>query len=110
LKPRDTLFWFNKPRLMLHLIHFILFQLQGSELILECIFQWQFGWDSCLMQNRIFSYSRVVTGFLVQILCSYSTLPLHALVTQMGSNYKRAIFQEHIVDSIHNWKKAAKKR
>ncbi|XP_002989238.2 MLO-like protein 11 [Selaginella moellendorffii] len=109
LKPRDTLFWFNKPRLMLHLIHFILFQ-DAFELATFLWVWWQFGWDSCLMQNRIFSYSRVVTGFLVQILCSYSTLPLYALVTQMGSNYKRAIFQEHIVDSIHNWKKAAKKR
>lgn len=26
LKPRDELFWFNKPELMLSLIHFILFQ------------------------------------------------------------------------------------
>lgn len=26
LKPRDELFWFNKPELLLTLIHFILFQ------------------------------------------------------------------------------------
>lgn len=26
IKPRDELFWFNKPELLLSLIHFILFQ------------------------------------------------------------------------------------
>lgn len=26
LRPRDELFWFNKPELLLSLIHFILFQ------------------------------------------------------------------------------------
>ena len=29
LKPRDELFWFKKPELLLNLIHFILFQVCG---------------------------------------------------------------------------------
>lgn len=26
IKPRDDLFWFNRPRLLLYLVHFMLFQ------------------------------------------------------------------------------------
>ena len=30
LKPRDDLFWFKKPELLLSLIHFVLFQVSSS--------------------------------------------------------------------------------
>ena len=40
LTPRDELFWFNKPELLLSLIHFILFQvghgLSTSYVIISC--------------------------------------------------------------------------
>ncbi|EFJ17882.1 hypothetical protein SELMODRAFT_154277 [Selaginella moellendorffii] len=109
LRPRDSLFWFRRPQLMMHLIHFILFQ-DAFELATFFWIWWQFGWDSCFMSKKSFAYIRVITGFLVQVLCSYSTLPLYALVTQMGSNYKKAIFQDNVVESLHHWKKVAKHR
>lgn len=40
---------------------------------------------------------------IVQVLCSYSTLPLYALVTQMGTTYKRGIFGEQTEDSVMSW-------
>ncbi|KAI3806522.1 hypothetical protein L1987_22429 [Smallanthus sonchifolius] len=41
---------------------------------------------------------------------SYSTLPLYALVTQMGSNFKKLIFGEHIQAGLISWAKKAKKK
>lgn len=39
LRPRDELFWFNKPELLLSLIHFILFQVvHGSSTSCSIIF------------------------------------------------------------------------
>ncbi|GFZ02121.1 seven transmembrane MLO family protein [Actinidia rufa] len=97
LKPRDDLFWFKKPELLLSLIHFILFQ-------------WQFGYSSCFIRNHMLVYLRLILGFAGQFLCSYSTLPLYALVTQMGTNYKAALIPQRIRETIHGWKKAARRR
>ncbi|CAI0438973.1 unnamed protein product [Linum tenue] len=97
LKPRDDLFWFKKPELLLSLIHFILFQ-------------WQFGYDSCFITNHTLVYIRLILGFAGQFLCSYSTLPLYALVTQMGTNYKAALIPQRIRETIHGWGKAARRR
>ncbi|KAF2288110.1 hypothetical protein GH714_004450 [Hevea brasiliensis] len=47
---------------------------------------------------------------IIQILCSYSTLPLYAIVTQMGSYYKKAIFEEHIQASVLGWAEKAKRK
>ncbi|KAJ4836172.1 MLO-like protein 11 [Turnera subulata] len=97
LKPRDDLFWFKKPELLLSLIHFILFQ-------------WQFGYKSCFIDNHLLVYIRLVLGFAGQFLCSYSTLPLYALVTQMGTNYKAALIPQRIRETIHGWGKAARRK
>ncbi|KAB1217241.1 MLO-like protein 11 [Morella rubra] len=97
LRPRDDLFWFKKPELLLSLIHFILFQ-------------WQFGYDSCFIRHHLLVYLRLILGFAGQFLCSYSTLPLYALVTQMGTNYKAAIIPQGIRETIHGWGKAARRR
>ncbi|KAL6956982.1 Mlo14p, partial [Sarracenia purpurea var. burkii] len=48
--------------------------------------------------------------FAGQFLCSYSTLPLYALVTQMGTNYKAAIIPQRIRETIHGWGKAARRK
>ncbi|KAF7127073.1 hypothetical protein RHSIM_Rhsim11G0111900 [Rhododendron simsii] len=40
---------------------------------------------------------------LVQVLCSYSTLPLYALVTQMGSMYKQGIFEKNVQEQLDSW-------
>ncbi|KAL1558147.1 hypothetical protein AAHA92_08645 [Salvia divinorum] len=37
---------------------------------------------------------------MVQVLCSYITLPLYALVTQMGSKYKSAMLEEHTIHAL----------
>ncbi|XP_008778457.2 MLO-like protein 14 isoform X2 [Phoenix dactylifera] len=109
LKLRDDLFWFKKPELLLFLIHFILFQ-NAFELASFFWFWWQFGYDSCFIRNHSLLYARLILGFAGQFLCSYSTLPLYALVTQMGSNYKAALIPQRIRETIHGWGKAARKR
>ncbi|KAI3712063.1 hypothetical protein L1987_70612 [Smallanthus sonchifolius] len=109
LKPRDELFWFKKPELLLSLIHFILFQ-NAFELASFFWFWWQFGYDSCFIKNHMVVYIRLIFGFVGQFLCSYSTLPLYALVTQMGTNYKAAIIPQRIRDTIHGWGKEARRR
>ncbi|KAG0474635.1 hypothetical protein HPP92_014321 [Vanilla planifolia] len=109
LKPRDELFWFKRPELLLLLIHFILFQ-NAFELASFFWFWWQFGYDSCFLKNHWLVYARLILGFSGQFLCSYSTLPLYALVTQMGTNYKAALIPHRIRETMHGWGKAARKR
>ncbi|XP_031284060.1 MLO-like protein 11 [Pistacia vera] len=109
LKPRDELFWFNKPELLLSLIHFILFQ-NAFELASFFWFWWQFGYNSCFIHDHFLVYLRLILGFAGQFLCSYSTLPLYALVTQMGTNYKAALIPQRIRETIHGWKKEARRK
>ncbi|XP_010482780.1 PREDICTED: MLO-like protein 11 [Camelina sativa] len=109
LRPRDELFWFNKPELLLSLIHFILFQ-NSFELASFFWFWWQFGYSSCFLKNHYLVYFRLLLGFAGQFLCSYSTLPLYALVTQMGTNYKAALIPQRIRETIRGWGKATRKK
>ncbi|PWA56126.1 MLO-like protein 11 [Artemisia annua] len=109
LKPRDELFWFKKPQLLLRLIHFILFQ-NAFELASFFWFWWQFGYDSCFLKHHTLVYIRLILGFAAQFLCSYSTLPLYALVTQMGTNYKAALIPQRIRETIKGWRKEARRR
>ncbi|KAK1584075.1 hypothetical protein Q3G72_029607 [Acer saccharum] len=109
LKPRDELFWFNKPELLLSLIHFVLFQ-NAFELASFFWFWWQFGYNSCFIHNHALVYARLILGFAGQFLCSYSTLPLYALVTQMGTNYKAALIPQRIRETIHGWGKEARRK
>ncbi|RLM64821.1 hypothetical protein C2845_PM16G24270 [Panicum miliaceum] len=97
IQPRDDLFWFKKPEFLLWLIHFVLFQ-------------WQFGYDSCFIKNHLLVYCRLILGFAGQFLCSYSTLPVYALVTQMGSKYKAALIPRRIRETIRGWGKATRKK
>ncbi|PHT46589.1 hypothetical protein CQW23_15747 [Capsicum baccatum] len=48
--------------------------------------------------------------FIIQVLCSYSTLPLYALVTQMGSHYKKSMFDKHVQACLLDWADKAKKK
>ncbi|RZC80662.1 hypothetical protein C5167_043240 [Papaver somniferum] len=109
LRPRDDLFWFKKPVLLLNLIHFVLFQ-NAFELASFFWFWWQFGYNSCFIRNHFLVYIRLVFGFAGQFLCSYSTLPLYALVTQMGTNYKAALIPQRLRETLHGWKKSAKRK
>nr|AOL57981.1 MLO11 [Solanum lycopersicum] len=102
IKPSDELFWFDSPNLVLYLIHFILFQ--DSFEIAFFVWIWcTYGFKSCIMEDLGFIIPRLIIGVIVQVLCSYSTLPLYALVTQMGTTYKRGIFGEQTEDSLRIW-------
>ncbi|XP_047338645.1 MLO-like protein 15 [Impatiens glandulifera] len=108
VNPSDDHFWFNRPRLVLILIHIILFQ-NSFEIAFFCWILVQYGWDSCIMGAVGYIIPRLVIGVFVQFLCSYSTLPLYAIVTQMGTFYKSSIFEEHIQVGIIGWAAKAKK-
>ncbi|XAR68356.1 hypothetical protein NMG60_11003452, partial [Bertholletia excelsa] len=109
LMPRDDLFWFKKPELLLSLIHFALFQ--NAFTLASFLWTWsQFGYGSCFMKSYVHVYVQLILGFGGQFLCSYSTLPLYALVTQMGSNYKAALIPQRIRDTIHEWGETARRR
>ncbi|KAK1402008.1 hypothetical protein POM88_001613 [Heracleum sosnowskyi] len=62
-----------------------------------------YGFHSCIMERIAYIIPRFVIGFIVQVLCSYITLPLYALVTQLGSLFKPATFTEQVFSSIDNW-------
>ncbi|CAD5313757.1 unnamed protein product [Arabidopsis thaliana] len=109
LRPRDELFWFKKPKLLLSLIHFIQFQ-NAFELASFFWFWWQFGYNSCFLRNHLLVYLRLILGFSGQFLCSYSTLPLYALVTQMGTNYKAALLPQRVRETINGWGKATRRK
>ncbi|KAH9782431.1 MLO-like protein 1 [Citrus sinensis] len=108
VKPSDDHFWFRKPRLVLVLIHIILFQ-NSFEI---AVFLWicvQYKFHSCIMGPYGYIIPRLIIGLFVQFFCSYSTLPLYAIVTQMGSSFKKSIFDEHIQEGLVGWAKQAKK-
>ncbi|XP_058101852.1 MLO-like protein 1 isoform X3 [Magnolia sinica] len=69
-----------------------------------------FGFDSCIMGQVRYIVPRLIIGVIIQLLCSYSTLPLYAIVTQMGSSFKRVIFEEHVQEGLVGWAQMAKKR
>nr|AQX37912.1 MLO family protein [Hevea brasiliensis] len=109
VQPSDDHFWFHRPRIVLILIHIILFQ-NSFEL---AFFFWiwvQYGFDSCIMGEVGYIIPRLIIGAFIQFVCSYSTLPLYAIVTQMGSSFKKAIFDEHIQEGLVGWAKQAKKK
>ncbi|KAM7513970.1 hypothetical protein LguiA_003553 [Lonicera macranthoides] len=105
----DRYFWFSWPKLILYLIHLTLFQ-NAFEITYFFWIWYEFGLYSCFNENFTLQLSRVALGVLVQFLCSYITLPLYALVTQMGSNMKRSIFDEQTSKALKSWHKSALKK
>lgn len=109
VKPSDEHFWFSRPQITLFLIHFILFQ--NAFEIAYFFWIWvQYGFSSCIMGQVRYIVPRLIIGVIIQVLCSYSTLPLYAIVTQMGSNFKKAIFDEHVQAGILGWRDKVKKK
>lgn len=104
----DDLFWFNQPRLMLYLINFVLFQ-NAFQLAFFAWSWYEFGIKSCFHEKTADIVIRITMGVLIQILCSYVTLPLYALVTQMGSHMKPTIFNARVAAALKNWHHTAKK-
>ncbi|KAL3694511.1 hypothetical protein R1sor_008162 [Riccia sorocarpa] len=106
--PSNDLFWFKRPKILLRLIHFVIFQ-NSFEL---AVFFWlwgTFGWNSCILGNHTLLIVRIVVGIATIILASYSTLPIYALVTQMGSHMKQtAVFTQNVSHGLDLWKAKAK--
>ncbi|KAL9249829.1 MLO-like protein [Drosera capensis] len=92
----DEYFWFSRPRLMLHLIHFTLFQYIKLRY--------------CFDDSLPFAVAKLAVGIFSLCLCSYITLPLYALVTQMGSYMKRSVFDEQTSEALKRWHNAAKEK
>ncbi|KAI3755197.1 hypothetical protein L1987_54993 [Smallanthus sonchifolius] len=109
VKPRDELFWFGKPDILLRLIQFISFQ-NAFEMATFIWSLWGFKQRSCFMKNHAMIVIRLTCGVLVQFWCSYSTVPLNVIVTQMGSRVKKALIAESVRDSLHSWCKRVKER
>ncbi|KAL5557371.1 hypothetical protein UlMin_039607 [Ulmus minor] len=105
----DQYFWFGQPQLVLHLIHFSLFQ--NAFQITYFLWIWySFGLKSCFHADFALVITKVVLGVGVLGLCSYITLPLYALVTQMGSQMKISIFDEQTSKALKKWRIGAKKK
>eukprot|EP01018_Ginkgo_biloba_P015657 Gb_25990 [translate_table: standard] len=108
VRPSDELFWFGRPHWVLYLIHFTLFQ----NAIQLAFFFWawyEYGLRSCFHERIEDIVIRVVMGIGVQVLCSYVTLPLYALVTHMGANMKIAIFDERTANALRRWHQTARR-
>ncbi|KNA21680.1 hypothetical protein SOVF_041050 isoform B [Spinacia oleracea] len=106
VQPSDKHFWFGRPSIFLYLIHFILFQNSFE----TAFFLWvlfTYGVHSCILDRVGFIVPRLVVGVIVQVLCSYSTLPLYTIVTQMGSMFKQGIFDPKIHEFLQSWAKDA---
>lgn len=102
VQPNDKLFWFRNPEFVLTLIHFILFT-NAFELAFFVFVTLQYGFHSCYHEHLEIVIIRVVLAVMVQVLCSYITLPLYALVTQMGTHYKRALLEEQTAHVMRQW-------
>ncbi|KAK8653877.1 hypothetical protein V6N13_127860 [Hibiscus sabdariffa] len=105
----DKYFWFGRPQLVLHLIHFALFQ-NAFQITYFLWILYSFGMKSCFHANLNLTIVKISLGVGALLLCSYITLPLYALVTQMGSHMKKSIFDEQTSKALKNWHMAAKKR
>ncbi|GKV53781.1 hypothetical protein SLEP1_g60295, partial [Rubroshorea leprosula] len=81
VQPNDDLFWFSHPNFVLTLLHYTLF-MNAFELSFFIWVTWQFGIKSCYHEHIELIVIRVVLAVTVQVMCSYITLPLYALVTQ----------------------------
>ncbi|XP_020676033.1 MLO-like protein 9 isoform X2 [Dendrobium catenatum] len=105
----DNHFWFKNPGLILFLIHFTSF-MNAFQLTYFFWIWFDYGLRSCFHQNFRLIITRVVLGVIVQFMCCYVTLPLYALVSQMGSHMKRSIFDEQTNQALKRWHQAVRKR
>lgn len=105
----DKYFWFGRPQLVLNLIHFALFQ-NAFQITYFFWIWYSFGIHSCFHSNFKLVIAKVALGVGALLLCSYITLPLYALVNQMGSNMKRSIFDEQTSKALKKWHMAVKKK
>ncbi|KAA8532089.1 hypothetical protein F0562_006769 [Nyssa sinensis] len=105
----DRYFWFGWPPLVLHLIHFTLFQ-NAFQIIYFLWIWYEFGLKSCFHDNFKLVIIKTALGVGVLFFCSYITLPLYALIAQMGSNMKKSIFEEQTSKALKKWHMAVKQK
>ncbi|CAN7090282.1 unnamed protein product [Brassica rapa subsp. narinosa] len=105
----DEYFWFRRPQLILHLIHFALFQ-NAFQITYFFWIWYSFGKNSCYHPDFKIALVKVAIALGVLCLCSYITLPLYALVTQMGSRMKKSVFDEQTSKALKKWRMAVKKK
>ncbi|KAL2341836.1 hypothetical protein Fmac_009776 [Flemingia macrophylla] len=108
VRPSDHFFWFGWPNLLLHLINFVFFQ-NSFQLAFFSWTSFRFGIRSCFHRGIENIIIRVAMGVSVQILCGYVTLPLYALVNQMGTSMSKAVFTENVIRGIQIWREKAKR-
>ncbi|KAF9672396.1 hypothetical protein SADUNF_Sadunf11G0037400 [Salix dunnii] len=98
VRPSDHFFWFEL--LSTGILHMDL----GKHLS-----GFQFGFRSCFHRRTEDIVITLVMGMLVHFLCGYVTLPLYALVTQMGSSMRKAVFTENVAEGLKRWRKKARR-
>ncbi|XVE99339.1 hypothetical protein REPUB_Repub03eG0189800 [Reevesia pubescens] len=108
VQPGDDLFWFGRPRFLLFLIHVVLFT-NAFQLAFFVWSTYEFTIRSCYHEHLEDIIIRISMGVIIQFLCSYVTLPLYALVTQMGTNMRPTIFNDRVAAALKNWHHTAKK-
>ncbi|XP_051216863.1 MLO-like protein 1 [Lolium perenne] len=109
VSPSDDFFWFRRPKLVLLLIHIVLFQ-NAFEI---AFFFWllvTYGFKSCIMGNQAYAITRVVISVLSQLLCGYITLPLYAIVSHMGNSFKKSVFDDNVTEGLAAWAEKARRR
>ncbi|KAL0736904.1 hypothetical protein Bca4012_013114 [Brassica carinata] len=109
VQPGDHLFWFGRPRFILFLVHLVLFT-NAFQLAFFAWSTYEFGIKNCFHKSTVDVVIRISIGIIVQFLCSYVTLPLYALVTQMGSKMKPTVFNERVAVALKSWHHTAKKQ
>lgn len=107
--PGDDLFWFGRPRFLLFLIHLVLFQ-NAFQIAFFIWSVYEFTINSCYHAHTEAIVIRITLGVIIQIVCSYVTLPLYALVTQMGSSMRPTVFNDRVAAALKNWHHTAKKQ
>ncbi|KAJ3675357.1 hypothetical protein LUZ60_004399 [Juncus effusus] len=102
LDPSDKLFWFNKPKVIFFFLHFILFESAFQ----IAYFFWiltMYGIDSCIMERKGFLIPRFIVSVIIVALCSYSTIPLYAIISRMSEKFDILIFEETARTSVLRW-------
>ncbi|KAF3497784.1 hypothetical protein DY000_02054713 [Brassica cretica] len=94
VKPGDDLFWFDKPSFMIFLIHLVLFT-NAFQLAFFAWSSYEFGISNCFHKEPQDITIRIVVG--------YVTLPLYALVTQMGTTMKPTVFNGRVSKMLKKW-------
>ncbi|KAH8501705.1 hypothetical protein H0E87_016476 [Populus deltoides] len=109
VQPGDDLFWFGRPRFLLFLIHLVLFQ-NAFQIAFFIWSVYEFSIKSCYHARTEAIVIRITLGVIIQIVCSYVTLPLYALVTQMGSSMRPTVFNDRVAAALKTWHHTAKKQ